>query len=766
MSDDYEDDLRRKREFFEFFDFVHGGDGDGDSDENPEHWRLPARETEPTDGPHRGVCGKGLLSVEEPLEQDHSGNDCHLGAQQAVAETSTIKIPATVPAQKEAVKSIPPPRQVDDEGRARKSYPGDASRPYALSSSTTTGKRKRSDKETRVPERRQVFKDLTFFFVPNDEISPARTMRIRKAIEYGAEWARRWSDAVTHVVVDSGIPIKDVLRYLRMDKFPSHVVLVYERYPADCLTFGMLINPDQALYRVKNADNGVRDAKLAKPASKNDSDKSLELKAERRPGYVIEPDTPSREYDDTMEASTEEHSPSKTKLTEPTTEGELAATRSENETAFEQALAETRLVQHLPLDSDEDDAQSRPSSSDSRMSSEPDRRPSIGKPSWQSSFRCMQPPSDPTNHTNSNPNSGTIAILDQIHKYYETHKDQWRTLAYRKAIATLRRTTTLIATEEAAAALPGIGPRISSKIAEIAATGRLRRLESAQNGEPADKALALFLGIYGVGLAQASKWAFGAGYRSLEELESKAGAELTPSQRIGIAHYEDFKRRIPREEVSRHGDIVRKALHEIDPSYEAIVTGSYRRGAPSCGDIDIIIQKPGCDDMTHLRSQVFGQVVPTLWTQGFLVAELATGFSHSHSHSLRRSNPHTKDSENSGSSKWHGACVLPSPFPKTPNLDPPKNPWRRLDLLLVPHTERAAALLYFTGDDIFNRSMRLLARKRGMCLNQRGLYADTIRRGTEKTAQGRKVAGGGGGERGIFEMLGVQWREPWERRCA
>ena len=66
-------------------------------------------------------------------------------------------------------------------------------------------------------------------------------------------------------------------------------------------------------------------------------------------------------------------------------------------------------------------------------------------------------------------------------------------------------------------------------------------------------------------------------------------------------------------------------------------------------------------------------------------------------------------------SKWHGVSRLPNGI------------HRRLDLLFVPWKERGAALIYFTGNDIFNRSLRLLASKKGMGLNQRGLFKDTLR---------------------------------------
>jgi DNA polymerase IV len=103
-------------------------------------------------------------------------------------------------------------------------------------------------------------------------------------------------------------------------------------------------------------------------------------------------------------------------------------------------------------------------------------------------------------------------------------------------------------------------------------------------------------------------------------------------------------------------------------------------------------------------------------------------------------------------SKWHGVSKLPDGV------------HRRLDLLFVPWDERGAALIYFTGNDIFNRSLRLLASKKGMGLNQRGLFKDTLRGpGRVKLARGTCIASES--EEEIFRILGVPWRPPELRNC-
>ncbi|KAG9877736.1 DNA polymerase beta-like protein, partial [Aureobasidium melanogenum] len=239
-----------------------------------------------------------------------------------------------------------------------------------------------------------------------------------------------------------------------------------------------------------------------------------------------------------------------------------------------------------------------------------------------------------------------------------------------------------------------------------------------------------FLKIYGVGLHAAERWA-SAGHKTLDDLLQKA--ELTDNQRIGIAHYDDFNSRVPRAEVEKHAATVKEALEGLDSGYTIYTMGSYRRGAQDSGDIDLLITKPGAS-IDEIRETVMDRLVRLLTKQKFLVAALA-------------------QTSQSDGTKWHGASCLPD-----------SSIWRRIDLLLVPEEELGAALLYFTGNDIFNRSMRLLASKKGMRLNQRGLYKDVLRDyGREKLSEGTLVEGKD--ERKIFEALGVPWRPPEHRIC-
>ena len=349
------------------------------------------------------------------------------------------------------------------------------------------------------------------------------------------------------------------------------------------------------------------------------------------------------------------------------------------------------------------------------------------KSSWQKNFSCMS--KHDGDFLTKNPNGRTIEVLQQMLSYYEQTKDQWRAIGYRKAISALKKQNHKILTADEAFTIPSIGRRLADKIEEIVWTDKLQRLESTKL-EANDEALRLFLKIYGVGYVQASKW-IGQGHRSLDDLRQKA--HLTRTQQIGIDHIDDFETRIPRQEVDQHAQYIRKVFQKLEPSLQFTVGGSYRRGASDSGDIDYIVTKADCS-LEQLQTIMTATIIPYLFRKGYLKAKLAG----------------TATLEGRS---WHGAATLPGSVI-----------WRRIDFLLVPWEEMGAALIYFTGNDIFNRSIRLLASKKGMRLNERGLWKDVIRgKNRERLTQGTLVEGTD--ERRIFELLDVPWRPPEHRLC-
>ncbi|OJK00384.1 hypothetical protein ASPACDRAFT_52099 [Aspergillus aculeatus ATCC 16872] len=562
-------------------------------------------------------------------------------------------------------------------------------------------KGKRQCSSRTVPEEQQIFKGLVFFFFPNNSASALRRLRIQRAQDYGASAAVAWGDHVTHVIVDRGLTFHDVIKHIHVESLPSTVALVDESYPSECVKFRTVLNTAQVRFRVSGTPVPAAE-KGSSPVIEPSDGESLSIKPSRR--------------EQQQQHETQSH------------------TELHKRDALDDLIEEAKAVKDLPLDSEDEQSAaetSDPEASDSSESQPKKRkmsaRRSEAQSDWQQNFVCMQKHDSKANAENAN--NRTIAVLQQMLDYYDRSGDQWRTLAYRKAISALRKQPKKIATRSQALSLPGIGTRLADKIEEIVFTNRLRRLENA-NSTPEDRILQEFLAVYGAGVSQASRW-LAQGYRSLEDLKTKA--PLTQNQRVGVEHYHDFAQRIPRNEVEVHGEIVREAVRKADPEMQVIIGGSYRRGASTSGDIDLIITKPSAT-IEQIRTIMIETVVPGLFQAGFLQTSLAA-------------------TSRGDGSKWHGASKLPN-----------DRLWRRIDLLFVPGSEIGAALIYFTGNDIFNRSMRLLASKKGMRLNQRGLYADVLRGPQRvKLTTGRLVEGRD--ERRIFEILGVPWRPPEHRIC-
>ncbi len=259
----------------------------------------------------------------------------------------------------------------------------------------------------------------------------------------------------------------------------------------------------------------------------------------------------------------------------------------------------------------------------------------------------------------------------------------------------------------------GVGEKIREKIVEIIATGHLQAADWARATKAPDS-LEAFTQIYGVGPKKAADLVK-AGYKTIADLRTalqKNPKLLNKNQQIGLRHYEDILERIPRQEMETH----ERTLMTAKPTeLQGTIVGSFRRGKPDSGDIDMLLCASA---VTVDVGKALAQYVTTLKTQGYITDVLAQG-----------------------DSKCLAVCRLPG------------GKARRLDLLITPPEEYGFAVLYFTGSDGFNVRMRQHALERGYTLNEHALTV---------VSTGKKVMGIRS-ERDIFVALKLQWKEPSER---
>jgi len=239
------------------------------------------------------------------------------------------------------------------------------------------------------------------------------------------------------------------------------------------------------------------------------------------------------------------------------------------------------------------------------------------------------------------------------------------------------------------------------------------------------RTLDLFNRVWGAGPHAAERW-YERGLRTLEDLRERG--QLNRQQAVGVRLFEDLDLRMPREECAEILAEVKKAADEIKSGLEVVGCGSYRRGKKDCGDLDVLVTH---EDEAALGG-VFEAILDKLRGSGFLTDDL----------SVQRDGRQRK---------YLGVCRLSGSDRRH----------RRLDVIVVPPDERAAALMYFTGSAHFNRSMRLLASKMGMSLSEHALTTNVVRHKREKINEGAALSTPT--EESIFEALGLPYRKPEER---
>lgn len=542
-----------------------------------------------------------------------------------------------------------------------------------------------------------LFHAITAMFVP---LSKTNKHRAELCTRHGGTVVTSYTNKVTHVIVSNGVTVPQLMKALGVETLPQSVTVVYENWFADCIEAGKIVGfgGKEVLGVPREGD------KRAAETTDEDTDANKRRRVSEAPSRSTTPPA----------------SPKSKSVLRSDMSSDVIKARGKS---MLEALQDVRMQDHAHAFASEWEDDDDGDTDDDNDGDEPHKHKKSQpqkQGDWVDNFLCMSGPErDPVD---KNPNWKTIEVLGRLLQYYEDKHDQWRAQSYKKALNVLKRQPKKITTKKEAVKLPGIGDSIGSKIQEIVETNGLKLLNVTKL-DTSVKVTSLFEGIWGVGKATARKW-YKEGLRTLDDVAKKA--TLTPNQKVGLEHYDDFQARIPRDEVTRHFMVVQQAAHEIDPEVEAHIMGSYRRGAASSGDIDMIFTKKGVT-LEELQPFLKG-LVHKLTDEDFLKCGL-TG----------------------ASTKWYGCSKL---------KDIPQ--WRRIDFLLVPWAEKGAAFIYFTGNVLFNRSIRLLANKKGYSLNQHGLYAGVLRgeRGS-KLNDGYLVEGES--EHKIFEILGVPYWEPWER---
>lgn len=304
-------------------------------------------------------------------------------------------------------------------------------------------------------------------------------------------------------------------------------------------------------------------------------------------------------------------------------------------------------------------------------------------------------------------NEKFIELMEKLAEIMLKQGEPFRARAYQKAQETIMAYPSDILSPNDLKGKPGIGETIMEKLNEYVQTGTLKVLEREKNNP-----VNILADVYGIGPKKA-KDLVEKGITSIAHLRENQDL-LNDVQKVGLKYYEDILKRIPRSEIEDYKAIFEKAFSSgIDGKME--IVGSYRRGAQSSGDIDVII--------TSKSPTIFKTFVDNL-IKGKIIL-----------HILSR-----------GPSK----CLV---ITKIPSSDAA----RRVDFLYTTPEEFPFAILYFTGSKIFNTVMRHVALEKGYTMNEHGIYS------LQGVKKGDKVDRTFNNEEDIFDFLGLQYKSPIER---
>ena len=307
-------------------------------------------------------------------------------------------------------------------------------------------------------------------------------------------------------------------------------------------------------------------------------------------------------------------------------------------------------------------------------------------------------------------NKELIDIMEELADIMMRQGEPFKSRAYKKASETIMGYPDEITNVSELKGKPAIGKTIMEKLEEFQKTGTLRVLERERKNP-----MNLFTQIYGIGPKKAKQLIEG-GITTIAELRENEN-KLNDTQKIGLKYFEPLQKRIPRDEIEEFNKEFDKIFKEVAPEGSKYqIVGSYRRGAKTSGDIDVIIT----NDQNNVS--VFNDFLDKLIKEK-VVTEVLTR----------------------GKTKSLTIGEIPGSIP------------RRLDFLYTAPKEYSFATLYFTGSKAFNIVMRQRALDVGLTLNEHGLFKMTAGK------KGEAVDIDFPTEESIFEFLGMKYKEPKQR---
>ena len=304
-------------------------------------------------------------------------------------------------------------------------------------------------------------------------------------------------------------------------------------------------------------------------------------------------------------------------------------------------------------------------------------------------------------------------VLDEIADLLDIQgENPFRIRAYRTAARTIGTLGTPVEQllrsggTEALDALPGIGADLAGKIREISRTGSLPLLDALTRAVP--ESVVTLLRSPGLGPKRAKTVFEKLGVKTIADLERAAHAgRLSELRGFGPKTEQAVLKGIAEERAHGSRVLIADAEAYVRPIVEALraapgvgaieIAGSYRRRAETVGDVDILV----------------ASARPTPIADRFL--------------------PHESVRRVLASGQTRCSVVLRNGL--------------QVDLRIVPAASFGAALHYFTGSKPHNIAVRAMGVKRGLKINEYGVFKGD-----------RRVSGRTEAE--VYKAVGLPWIPP------
>ena len=299
------------------------------------------------------------------------------------------------------------------------------------------------------------------------------------------------------------------------------------------------------------------------------------------------------------------------------------------------------------------------------------------------------------------------AIFDGIADLLDLQQENpFRIRAYRRAAQTVRAQPRELADRVAAGKplqkLPGVGKDLEAKILEILGTGRCKALDVLKKRVP--QGMEDLLHLPGLGPARVRLLRKELGVTSPARLRSAIEkGTLTDARGFGPGLARRLSEalanpltgeRMLRATSSGYAASLKHQLEQVSGVAQVTVAGSFRRGRETVGDLDLLV-----------AAQDPAAVIRAFTGYDEVREVLAAGETRS---SIRLS------------------CGL------------------QVDLRIVPRESYGAALHYFTGSKAHNIHIRRMGQRRGLKINEYGVF-----KGTKRVA--------GRTEESVFASVGLPW---------